>query len=302
MRLYILTPNGNNFSDQQMQKLYTVYSEIIFVDKVMEFSELPKINDNADKVFAIDPDFCDWNIPTSALDINGLKAICLDTTSYSWVDLEYAKTKNIIITNVRHWSTNAVAEQGVLMALMLARKTPLLIQNNMQINFTTMRGTELHGKTAGIVGLGHIGTRLCELCKSMDMNVIYWSAHSQNPDFEFVSLQKLFAESDFIFPALLKNKDTEKIITDELLKSMKPNTIFCEITGNFLYNHAFVLELAKNNKIGGYGFEKAETGHTGNILALPPLAYYTVEAMQRNTDQWLECVLGISGDVKNQVN
>ncbi len=302
MRLYILTPNGNNFSDQQMQKLSTVYSEIIFVDKVIEFSKLPKIDDDTDKVFAIDPDFCDWNIPNSALDTNGLKAICLDTTSYSWVDLEYAKTKNIIITNVRHWSTNAVAEQGILMALMLARKIPLLTQNNMQINFATMRGTELRGKTAGIVGLGHIGTRLCELCKGMGMNVVYWSAHSRKPDFQFVSLQQLFAESDFIFPALLKNIDTKKIITDELLKSMKPNTIFCEITGNFLYNHNLLLELAKTDKIGGYGFEKAQTGYTGNILALPPLAYYTIEAMQQNINQWLECILGISGNVKNQVN
>lgn len=302
MRLYILAPNGNNFSNSQMEKLYTVYSEIIFVDKVMRFSELPKINDDTNKVFAIDPDFCDWNIPNYALDTNGLKAICLDTTSYSWVDLEYAKTKNIIITNVRHWSTNAVAEQGILMALMLARKIPLLTQNNMQINFATMRGTELHSKTAGIIGLGHIGTRLCELLKGIGMKVVYWSAHSQNSDFEFVPIQQLFAESDFIFPALLKNKDTEKIITDELLKSMKPNTIFCEITANFLYNHNLLLELAKTNKIGGYGFEKAETGYTGNILALPPLAYYTVEAMQKNINQWLECMLGISGNVKNQVN
>lgn len=303
MRLYILTPNGNNFSASQMLDLKKVYSEIIYVDKVMDFTALPNISDDTEKVIAIDPDFCNWKIPNSALDINGLKAICLDTTSYSWVDLDYAKQKNIIITNVRHWCTNSVAEQGILMAFMLARKIPLLTQNNMQINFATMLGSELYGKTVGIIGLGHIGTRLCELCQGLGMNVVYWSAHSKNEKFKFVELEQLFKDSDIVFPALLKNKDTEKIITDELLKSMKPEVIFCEITQNFLYNHNLMLELTKMQKIGGYGFEELSDNrnYAGNVLSLPPVAYYTGESIKRQTQQWSECIISISDTAKNKV-
>ena len=305
-RLYILSPNGNDISNSQMSDLKKVYSEIIYVDKVMDFSALPKISDDTEKVIAIDPDFCNWKIPNSALDINGLKAICLNTTSYSWVDLDYAKQKNIIITNIRNYSTNSVAEHGILMALMLARKIPLLTQNNMRINFATMLGSELYGKTAGIIGLGHIGTRLCELCQGLGMNVVYWSAHSRNEKFKFVELEQLFKEADIVFPALLKNKDTEKIITDELLTSMKAEAIFCEITENFLYNHDLMINLAKNNKIGGYGFEELSDGirytGTGNILSLPPVAYYTVESIKRLTQQWSECAISIFDDTpKNKV-
>ena len=302
-RLYILNPNENNISDLQMSDLKKVYSEIIYVDKVMDFSALPKISDDTEKVIAIDPDFCNWKIPNSALDINGLKAICLDTTSYSWVDLDYAKQKNIVITNIRNYCTNSVAEYGILMAFMLARKIPLLAQNNMQINFATMLGSELCGKTAGIIGLGHIGTRLCELCQGLGMNVVYWSAHSRNEKFKFVELEQLFKESDVVFPALSKNKDTEKIITDELLSSMKAEAIFCEITGNFLYNHNLMINLAKNNKIGGYGLEESDgIKYTGNILSLPPVAYYTAESMERLTQQWTECIISIFDDAaKNKV-
>lgn len=303
-RLYLLAPNGNNFSEQQMAVIKKNYDEFVHIDKVIPFDQLPNIEDDSEKVFAIDPDFCDWNIPNSALDTRGLIAICLDTTSYSWVDLEYAKKKNIAITNVRHWSTESVAEQGILMALNVARKLPLLAQNKMEIDFGTMRGTELCGKTAGIIGLGHIGTRLAEMCAAIGMKIIYWSRREEDRRFEKTELGALFQRADFIFPALLKNKETEVLITDSLLKSMKPGVIFIEITENFLYNHKLLLDMAKTGRIYGYGFEELHPkAYEGNVLAIPPVAYYTKEAMDRNTAQWLDCIASVkSGEVKNRLD
>jgi len=303
-RLYLLAPNGNDFSEQQMAAIKKNYDEFAHIDKTTPFDKLPDIADEHEKVFAIDPDFCDWNIPNAALDTRGLVAVCLYTTSYSWVDLEYARKKNIAVTNVRHYSTESVAEQGILLALNVARKLPLLTRNKMEIDFATMRGIELQGKTAGIVGMGHIGARLAELCAAIGMKVIYWSRQSEDGRFEKIDLADLFKNADVIFPALLKNKETEGLITDSLLKSMKPGAIFIEITGNFLYNHSLLLDMAKIGRIYGYGFEESHPkAYEGNVLAIPPVAYYTKDAMDRNSAQWLDCIISIQGGkIKNRLN
>lgn len=284
-----------------MDNFRTIYDEVLYIDKVMPFSDLPKITDGYKKVFAVDPDFFDWNIPNNALDVPGLIAVCLDTTSFSYINLEYAKKKNIIVTNVRHYSTESVAEQGMAMALNIARKLPLLMQNKMEINYETMRGVELYGKTAGIIGLGQIGTRIAELCVGIGMKVCYWSRKSEDSRFEKASLDDLFKKSDVIFPALSKNGETENIITNQLLESMKSNAMFIEITENLLYNHKLLLDMAKNKRIYGYGFEETHPGnYAGNVLAIPPLAYYTKEAIDRNAAQWMECIIGIkTGEIKN---
>ena len=303
-RLYLLAPNGNDFSDAQVAAIKKHYDEFVYVDKAMDWSDLPGINDDCEKVFAVDPDFCDWDIPNHALDTAGLRAVCLDTTSYSWVDLEYAKSRNIAVTNVKYYSTDSVAETGILMAMSVAKKLPLLAQNNMEMDHEAMRGVELRGKTAGIIGLGHIGSRLAELCLAMGMKVVYWSQKSGDGRFEKVQLADIFTRADVIFPALLKNEETSALITDAMLSSMKPGAMFIDVSGNMLHNHELLLEMAVGGRIYGYGFEESPVKtYAGNVLALPFIAYYTDEAMARNTAQWLECILSVkNGDVKNKLN
>ena len=303
-RLYLLSPNGNDFLEQQIAAIKECYNEFIYIDKVIPFDELPNISDDYEKVFAIDPDFCDWNIPNTALDIRGLVAVCLNTTSYSWINLEYAKNKNIAVTNVRHWSTESVSEQGILMMLNIARKLPMLAHNKMEINFETMRGMELCGKTAGIIGLGNIGACLAELCDALEMKVCYWSRQSEDERFNKVELRDIFKNADVIFPALPKNNETEKLITDSLLESMKSRAIFIDVAGNLIYNQRLLLDMVKDCRIYGYGFEELyPKKYEGNVLAIPPVAYYTKEAMDRNTAQWLDCIISVKSDrIKNGLN
>jgi len=304
MRLYILAPNGDNFSKEQKDALKKHYAEIIYIGEAMPFSALPQIGDAAEKVLAIEPEFCDWNIPNEALDIAGLRAVCLQTTSYGWIDLDYAAAKGVAVSNVRHWSTESVAEQTILMALYLSRKMPLLAQNNMEIDFAKMLGTELAGKTAGIVGLGHIGKRIAGLCQALGMKVVYWSRQSTDDRFEKANLDALFKTADFIFPALIKNEETEKIIAKGLANDLKPSAILCDITGTVAQDHDRLLKMAKDGKIGGYGFEELHPKrYEGNVFAVPPVAYYTHEAMAANTVQWLECIISAtSSALKNKLN
>jgi glycerate dehydrogenase len=60
--------------------------------------------------------------------MKGIKAICLQTTAFHYIDTEYLKEKNIPVTNLRGFSTNAVAEQAFAMIFALARKIPMVLR------------------------------------------------------------------------------------------------------------------------------------------------------------------------------
>ena len=60
--------------------------------------------------------------------IKNLRAICLQTTAFHYIDREYLKEKNIPLTNLRGFSTNAVAEQAFAMIFALARKLPVVLR------------------------------------------------------------------------------------------------------------------------------------------------------------------------------
>ena len=80
------------------------------------------------------------------------------------------------------------------------------------------------------------------------------------------------------------------IITDELIKSIKPSSIFVSIIHPF-YNHDLLLDLVKNNKIVGYSFEENNAkleDFEGNIWITPKYAWFTQESLQNMDDKLFE--------------
>jgi phosphoglycerate dehydrogenase-like enzyme len=127
------------------------------------------------------------------------------------------------------------------------------------------------------------------------MNVQYWSRNSTNPEYKKTTLSKIFSSSDLILIALVEDDETKKLISDDMLKSMKPSTIVSSIYAVYhLYNHELVLNKVKENKIFGYAFE----GHPGkfndfegNIFACPSMAWCTKESLDRNQKIWVENIV-----------
>lgn len=308
MKTFILSPNADTlFSDDLKSKLQATNSEILITKEIKPFDQVEGLMEgDEERILAIDPDFCDWNVPNEALDkIPNLKAVCLQTTSFSWIDIDHLKSKGIPVMNLRGFSTTAVAEWAVMMAMLVAKKVPLVIKAGWKQDYTLHQGVELKGQTAGIVGLGSIGKAIAEKCQGLGMNVIYWSKNSRDDRFKSVELAELMATSDFILPATAKNEDTKGLITDEMLRSMKSNAIFVSIVHE-VYNHELLLELVKDKKIYGYGFEKSNpdfNSYEGNVWAGPELAWCTNGSMTRNGIQWAESIVNATqGNYQTQVN
>lgn len=306
MKIIILSKNSDLFFTEEQKEKIKSAGDTIFVKEIKPLLDIAELYSEDEKIIAIDPDFCEWNVSKEVIEkMKNVQAICLQTTSFSWIDINEAKKRGISIVNLRGFSTEAVAEWAVMMALNVARKLPLIIKDEWKQDFGKHQGIELRGKTAGIIGLGNIGTRVAEICNGLGMKIIYWSNRSKDERFSFFQLDELMKSADFIFPTLAQNEQTEKIITDDMIKIMKRSAIFVSIVHK-IYNHDLILEMVQNNQLYGYAFETEKENMTkfiGNVWAGPELAWCTDESLKRNAEQWTESIINAAnGKYPTRIN
>ena len=137
------------------------------------------------------------------------------------------------------------------------------------------------------------------------MNVSYWSRKSRDNRFNYEGLEELFKTSDFIFPTFLINDETKKIITDDLINSMKNSSSIISIVGTDCFNKDLVLNKVKNNELYGFAFESGTenmNNFEGNVMITGPYAWYTKEALENCIEIWVKSVEGVAtGNVVNRV-
>lgn len=102
--------------------------------------------------------------------------------------------------------------------------------------------------------------------------------------------------SDVVFLSFVINEETTKLITDELLQTLKPSAIFVSMVGAVekTYNQGMLLEMVKTGKLYGSGYEQekgAFGGHEGNVWDGPALAWCTNELMSKNAQQWTDALV-----------
>ncbi len=287
MQLFILNPY-NDLLNEQIIKKWKIKFEVIVDTEPKNILDVKGIDSDEEKILGIDPDFCEWKLSKETLSkIKNLKAIIISSTSFNWIDTEYLKSKNIAFSNTTNFSTEAVAEFAFYSILNLSKKVPLILQNNNKLDYSQHIGKEVIGKEVGIIGLGNIGTRVAEICLNNQMHVSYWARSSRDERFEFKELEEIFSGCEYIIITLAVNKDTKKLITDMHLNMLNKDSSLITITEHDLLNHELLLEKCKNKEIWGYAFEDLESKtYEGNIQSLPPIAWYTKESMQRNSEKW----------------
>ena len=308
MKLYI-TYTRNSFTDNQLQQLSSI-GEVIFLEDLFDLDKAPYLNNNDEKILMIDPDWYNWDVNANHLSkIKNLKGICLSTTAFDWIDLKYCKENNIVVCNIPKYSTDSVAEYAIFLMMCLAKKYPIQAKTDFKMDYSKyMLNTEIRNKTAGIIGLGTIGTKIANLCNALGMNVIYWNRSKKDSKYEKVDIETIFIKADFIFPTFATNDDTKKLITDELINTMNGNALINVINNpRELYNHDLLINRAEKEEISYafelYGNEKKMYDYKGNIMATAPYAFYTTEAIDRLVAIWCENIAALAnGNPQNVVN
>lgn len=307
MKIFVLSPNKDAVLTPKLIEMLNSIGNVAFCTTPIPLDQVPGLFDgDEERIIALDPDFSEWKGDAEAIGkIPNLKGVCLQSTSFSWLDTNYLKEKGIPVVNLRGFSTEAVAEWALLMALSLVRKIPLVVKGGWNSDFVAYQGVELAGKTAAIIGLGANGKRIAELCRGIGMNVIAWSRASSVENITMTSLQEVFSTADVLFPCVADNEETKKLITDDLLVSMKPSAIFVS-TIHLIYNHKLLLDMVKDGRLYGYGFEDDGPhflNYKGNIWASPQLAWATDGSMQKNGELWTEAIVQATrGEFPTRIN
>lgn len=139
----------------------------------------------------------------SALSKMGVKLIALRSAGFNHVDIEACQKQQIAVCHVPTYSPNAVAEHTFALLLTLNRKTHKAYFRIKEQNFSLngLMGFDLHQKTMGIIGLGHIGQALAKISLGFGMKVI---AYDLKPDALFMQEHTI---TPVDFDTLLKTSD-----------------------------------------------------------------------------------------------
>ncbi len=160
-----------------------------------------------------------------------LKYIGVTATGYNNVDLDAARAQSITVTNVRGYSTSAVAQHTFALLLALTNHVELHSESVRQGDWTNADDwcywktplVEIADKTIGLIGLGDIGTRVAGIARAFGMRVL---AHRRSDapageGTELVDLDTLFRESDVVSLHCPLTDDTSGIINKKSLAKMK---------------------------------------------------------------------------------
>lgn len=195
----------------------------------------------------------------------GTGLVALRCAGYNNVDLGAAARNGVEITRVPAYSPHAVAEHTVALLLTMNRKTHRAHARVREGNFSLngLVGFDLHGRTAGIIGLGKIGRCLAEILRGFGMTVL---ATDAAPDqvfgarvgVEFVALDELLARSDVVSLHAPLTPETYHLIDAERIRKMKRGAVLLNTSRGGLVDARALIEGLKSGHIGAAGLDVYE--------------------------------------------
>jgi len=216
----------------------------------------------------------------------------------SRVDLEAAKDFKIWVTNQPGSNSVSVAELVFGQMIALVRHTHeanRAVKENRWGDYLKFIGTELAGKTLGIVGMGNIGMRVAVRARAFDIDVLVYDpyipeSHVTSLGGKWVALDELLAESDFVTIHCPLNRETKGMIGANRLELMKPSAFLINAARGGIVDEDAMATVLRERKIAGAALdvvanEPLEKDHPlmklDNVLWTPHIGAMTLEASKR---------------------
>ncbi|HET9180090.1 MAG TPA: phosphoglycerate dehydrogenase [Terriglobia bacterium] len=211
------------------------------------------------------------------------------------VDLEAATKHGIVVMNTPGGSATSVAEQAVGFLVSLARRIPQADASMKRGAWEKKKltGTELRGKTLGLVGLGRIGSEVARLARAFEMQVIAYDPYvplrlAQEQGVRLVKFDELLGESDFISLHTAATAETHHLINAETLAKTKPGVRLINCARGELIKEEDLLQALESGHVAGAAldvFEKEPPTDSRlvahpNVIATPHIAGSTDEALE----------------------
>ena len=175
------------------------------------------------------------------------------------VDLDFAKSKSIFVTNSPSANLISVVELTVALIISVSRKLSLADSHlkKGEWNRSQFLGNELYGKTLGIVGFGKAGRLVAERMKSFGMSIVFYDPYvtDWNGSEESIKLDDLLRTADVVSIHVIKTKDTENLISKDMLDLLKPSSVIINTSRGGVLDEDYLFELLESEKIFGAGLD-----------------------------------------------
>ncbi|AKL96410.1 glyoxylate reductase GyaR [Clostridium aceticum] len=201
----------------------------------------------------------------------GIKSHCKILANYGVgydnINVEAATKHGIYVTNTPGIVTDATADLAWTLLLATARR---IVECDRYVRSggkdwgpTKLMGTQVSGKTIGIIGAGRIGTAMGQRAKGFNMKILY-TGNSVKPDFEkttggqYVDRETLLRESDFISIHVPSMPSTRHLISTNELKQMKNSAILVNTSRGALIDEKALVLALRDKEIAGAGLDVFE--------------------------------------------
>ena len=211
------------------------------------------------------------------------------------IDLAAATKRGVLVMSTPGGNAVSVAEHTFALMLSLARQVPRLDKaiHEGRWEKSSAAGTELRGKTLGLIGVGRIGSEVAVRAEAFDMRVLGYDpfiseAAARELSVELVALEKLLAESDFISLHTALSAATQNLINAGAIAKMKKGARIINTARGELVDEAALAEALKSGKLAGAALDvfveeppKSSALTTmPNVVATPHVAGSTTEAQE----------------------
>lgn len=251
-----------------------------------------------------------------------LKLILISATGTNNIDLDFARSKGIVVCNCQGYGTSAVAQHTLTLMLTLAtsllkyehavkqgewNKSPIFCLLDFPI-------VELSGKTLGIIGYGELGQAVAKLAEAFGMKILVASLPNRPTHKDRIPFAELLAQVDFLSLHCPLTDETRDLIDSQAFDKMKNSAFLINCARGGIVNEQALADALRQGKIAGAATDvlSVEPPTQGNVLLAddipnliitPHSAWGSVDARQRIVNQMLENVEAFKqGKVIRQVN
>lgn len=322
---YGIWPEMKPYVEEKMSKFdCKIYSQKLLPDNVEADTEILAA-------------FIESPINKTVLDkMPKLKLVATLSTGYDHIDLRECARRGITVENVPTYGENTVAEHAMALLLGLTRKLFPSVRRVKDglYDFHGLRGTDLAGKTVGVIGTGHIGAHFIKMVSGFNVKIL---AYDKFPNKYLV---KKFHITYCPLPTLLKKSDvislhtpllpsTRHLINEKNIKQMKPGSFLINTARGALVDPKALVWALQNRHLAGVGLDVLEDENLiqnfeevvssdprqmsttvlnetiinhPNAIVTPHNAFNSIEALQRIIDVTVDNVLAFTkGKVQNRV-
>ncbi|WP_304206358.1 NAD(P)-dependent oxidoreductase [Peptostreptococcus russellii] len=191
-----------------------------------------------------------------ALKTKNLKMIIRAGVGLDNIDVNYARENGIVVRNTPSASSNAVAELVLCEMLVLARNVKIA---NLKLgegiwDKKNLKGTEIYGKTIGIIGFGNIAKKLAQKAYNLGMKVMYNDIaeyENEGKDYKFANFDEIIENADYITVHTPLTEKTKYMFNKDVFKRMKNTAFLINCARGGIVNEKDLLEALNQNQIAG---------------------------------------------------